>query len=73
VNVVMNLQVPRNAGNVACFLPGRATDLSTPLYCILRRDAVLSGGRFSPKHWCTSSYEQVPELVPPVQDFNIST
>jgi len=32
VNVVMNLQVPRNAGNVACFLPGRAKDLSAPLY-----------------------------------------
>jgi len=32
VNVVMNLQVPQNAGNVACFLPGRAKDLSAPLY-----------------------------------------
>jgi len=31
VNVVMNLQVPQNAGNVACFLPGRAKDLSAPL------------------------------------------
>ena len=27
VNVVMNLQVPLNGGNVACFLPGRAKDL----------------------------------------------
>jgi hypothetical protein len=33
VNVVMNLQVPQNAGNVACFFPGRAKDLSAPLYC----------------------------------------
>ena len=30
VNMVMNLQVPRNAGNVACFLPGRAKDISAP-------------------------------------------
>jgi len=26
----MNFQVPQNAGNVACFLPGRAKDLSAP-------------------------------------------
>ena len=32
MNVVMNLHIPQNAGNVACFLPGRAKDLSTPLY-----------------------------------------
>ena len=31
---VMNLQVPCNAGNVACFLPGWAKDLSTPLYFV---------------------------------------
>ena len=31
MNVVMKLQVPYNAGNVACFLPGRAKDLSAPL------------------------------------------
>ena len=30
VNVVMNLQVPLNAGNVAFFLPGRAKDLQHP-------------------------------------------
>ena len=30
----MNLQVPQNAENVA-FLPGRAKDLSAPLYCQL--------------------------------------
>ena len=28
VNVVMNPQGPQNAGNVVCFLPGRAKDLS---------------------------------------------
>ena len=28
MNVVMNLQVPQNAVNVACFLPGLAKDLS---------------------------------------------
>jgi len=28
VNVVMNLQVPQKVGNVACFLPGQAKDLS---------------------------------------------
>jgi len=28
--MVMNLQLPQNAGNVACFLPGRAKDLSAP-------------------------------------------
>ena len=33
MNVVMNLQIPLNAGNVACFLPGRARDLSAP--CIM--------------------------------------
>jgi len=32
VNVVMNLQVLLNAGNVACFHPGWAKDLSAPLY-----------------------------------------
>jgi len=32
VNVVMNLEVPQNAGKVACFLPGQAKDLSAPLY-----------------------------------------
>jgi len=32
VNVVMNLQVSKKAGNVACFLHGRAKDLSAPLY-----------------------------------------
>jgi len=32
VNVVMNFQVPQNAGNVACFILGRAKDLSAPLY-----------------------------------------
>jgi len=31
VNVVMNLQFPYNAGNVAYFLPGRVEDLSAPL------------------------------------------
>jgi len=31
VNVVLNLQVPLNAGDVACFIPGRAKDLSAPL------------------------------------------
>jgi len=35
VNVVMNFQVSYNAGNVACFLPGRAKDLSAPLIHIL--------------------------------------
>ena len=33
MNVVMNLQVPSNAGNVACFLPGRTKDLSASLRC----------------------------------------
>ena len=28
MNVVMNLKVLKNAGNVACFLPARAEDLS---------------------------------------------
>jgi len=28
----MNLHVPWNVGNVACFLPGRAKDVSAPLY-----------------------------------------
>ena len=32
MNGVMNLKVPQNAGNVACFLPGRAKDLSAPPY-----------------------------------------
>ena len=32
MNVVMNLQVSENAGNVACFLSGRVKDLSAPLY-----------------------------------------
>ena len=32
MNVVMNLQVPQNVRNVACFLPGRAKDLSALLY-----------------------------------------
>ena len=32
VNVVVNFQVPKNSGNLACFLPGRAKDLSAPLY-----------------------------------------
>ena len=32
MNVVMNLQVPQNVGNVACFIPGGAKDLSEPLY-----------------------------------------
>ena len=32
VNVVMNIQVPYNARNVVCFLPGRAKDLSAPMY-----------------------------------------
>ena len=31
MNVVMKLQVPYNAGNVACFLPGWDMDLSAPL------------------------------------------
>ena len=31
MEVVMNLQVPQNAGNVACFLSGRGKDLSAPL------------------------------------------
>ena len=34
MNVVMKLQVPKNAGNVACFLPGRAMELSAPLYFV---------------------------------------
>jgi len=37
VNVVMNLQVPQNEGNVACFIPVRAKDLSTPLYIVPRK------------------------------------
>ena len=32
MNVVMNLQVPSNVGNVACLHSGRAKDLSAPLY-----------------------------------------
>jgi len=32
VNVVMDLQAPQTAGNVACFLPVRAKDLSARLY-----------------------------------------
>ena len=36
MNVVMNPQVPYNVGNVACFLPGRAKDLSAPLYNLLQ-------------------------------------
>jgi hypothetical protein len=28
----MNLQVAQNLGNVACYLPGRAKDLSALLY-----------------------------------------
>ena len=35
MNVVMNFQVPQNAGNIACFLPGRAKDLSAPHVHIL--------------------------------------
>jgi len=31
VNVVTNLEVTQNARNVACFLPGRAKDLSAPI------------------------------------------
>jgi len=31
VNVVTHRQVPQNAKNVACFLPGRAKDLSALL------------------------------------------
>ena len=30
MNVVMNFQVPLNAVNVACFIPGLAKDLSAP-------------------------------------------
>jgi len=41
VNVVMNLQFPYNAGNVACFLFGRAKDLSAPLYHVMRGHAVV--------------------------------
>ena len=33
MNVVMN-QVPKNAGNGACFLPGRAKDLPAPMYIV---------------------------------------
>jgi len=32
VNAVMNLHDQQNARNVACFLPGRAKDLSASLY-----------------------------------------
>ena len=32
MNVVMNLQVPFIAGNIACILPGQAKDLSALLY-----------------------------------------
>ena len=35
VNVVVNFQVPKNSGNLACFLPGRAKHLSAPLYISL--------------------------------------
>ena len=34
VNAVMKFQVPQNAENVDCLLPGRAKDLSAPL-CII--------------------------------------
>ena len=33
MGVVMKLQVPQYVGNVVCFLPGRAKDLSAPLHC----------------------------------------
>jgi len=45
VNVVMNLQVPENAGNVACFLPGWAKDLSAHLYLI--NSTILLGGELA--------------------------
>ena len=32
--VVMNLQVPQNSGNVACFLRGLDKGLSAPLYFV---------------------------------------
>ena len=34
MNVVINCQVPLNAGNVACLLPGRAKDLSAHPVCV---------------------------------------
>jgi len=35
MNEVMKLQVPQNAGNVACFPPDRAKYFSAPLYVVL--------------------------------------
>ena len=35
MNAAMNLQVPQNAGNGACIVPGRAKDLSAPLISIV--------------------------------------
>ena len=44
MNVVMNLQVPKNAGIVACFLPGRAKDfISTPVYIHINVTGVRGG------------------------------
>ena len=34
MNVVMNLKVPQNSGNVACFLPRLNKGLSAPLYFV---------------------------------------
>ena len=34
MNVVMNLQVPQNSGNVDCFLCGLDKGLSAPLYFV---------------------------------------
>ena len=42
MNVIMNLQVPYNAGNVACLLPGRAKDLSALLYRKEQADSICS-------------------------------
>ena len=34
MNVIMNLQVQQNSGNVACFLSGLDKGLSAPLYFV---------------------------------------
>ena len=45
MNVVMNIQVPEIAGNVACFLPGRTKDLSAPLYVFVVQSDAVSASR----------------------------